>query len=241
MLISVRELQQLWGVNPRSIVHVGAHNAEELAAYGQAGWGPVIWIEAQPQKASDLSKRIPAGHRVIEAAVWDTEGENLDLNVMTNTESTSLLNLGTHAKEHPTVELSHTIPVRTKTLKNLLVNTPAPELLALDIQGVELRALRGYVDEISQVKWIYCEVNRAELYQDCAMISDLDAYLEQYGFTRTATRWTIHNWGDALYENKTKVEPRSFLQSFRIKVVRTSWWAMTLLAHLKRIVRKLSR
>ena len=239
MLISVRELQQLWGVNPRSIVHVGAHNAEELAAYAQAGWGPVIWIEAQPQKALDLSKRIPADHRIIEAAVWDIEGKDLDLNIMTNTESTSLLNLGTHAKEHPTVELSHTIPVRTKTLKNLLANTPAPGLLALDIQGAELRALKGYGDEVSKVKWIYCEVNKAELYQGCAMISDLDEYLGQYGFTRTATRWTIHNWGDALFENKTKVEPRSFLQRFRIKVVITAWRAMTPFAHLERILRKL--
>ena len=241
MLISVRELQQFWGVNPRTIVHVGAHNAEELEAYAQAGWGPVIWIEAQPQKASDLLKRIPAGHRIIEAAVWDTEGENLDLNIMTNTESTSLLNLGTHSKEHPTVEFSHTIPVRTKTLKNLLANTQAPEMLALDIQGVELRALKGYGDEISKVKWIYCEVNRAELYQGCALISDLDDYLGRYGFIRTATRWTIHNWGDALFENKTEVEPRSFLQRVKLKVIVASWRAMTLLAHLKRILRKLLR
>jgi FkbM family methyltransferase len=241
VLISVRELQQFWGVNPRTIVHVGAHNAEELEAYAQAGWGPVIWIEAQPQKASDLLKRIPAGHRIIEAAVWDTEGENLDLNIMTNTESTSLLNLGTHSKEHPTVEFSHTIPVRTKTLKNLLANTQAPEMLALDIQGVELRALKGYGDEISKVKWIYCEVNRAELYQGCALISDLDDYLGRYGFIRTATRWTIHNWGDALFENKTEVEPRSFLQRVKLKVIVASWRAMTLLAHLKRILRKLLR
>ena len=239
MLISVRVLQQLWGVNPLSIVHVGAHNAEELAAYAQAGWGPVIWIEALPQKALDLSKRIPADHRIIEAAVWDIEGKDLDLNIMTNTESTSLLNLGTHAKEHPTVKLSHTIPVRTKTLKNLLANTPAPGLLALDIQGAELRALKGYGDEVSKVKWIYCEVNKAELYQGCAMISDLDEYLGRYGFTRTATRWTIHNWGDALFENKTMVEPRSFLQRFRIKGVMTAWRATTPLAHLERILRKL--
>lgn len=239
MLISVRELQVIWGVNPRTIVHVGAHNAEELDAYAQAGWGPVIWIEAQPQKVVDLLKRIPADHRIIEAAVWDIEGEKLDLKVMTNTESTSLLNLGTHTKEHPTVAFSHTIPVKTKTLKNLLADTPAPELLALDIQGVELRALKGYGDEISKIKWIYCEVNRAELYQDCALILDLDDYLGRYGFTRTATRWTIHNWGDALFENKTLVESRSFLQSVRIKLILFSWRAMTPLAHLKHLMRRL--
>jgi FkbM family methyltransferase len=241
VLISVRELQQFWGVNPRTIVHVGAHNAEELEAYAQAGWGPVIWIEVQPQKASDLAKRIPASHRIIQAAVWDIEGENLDLNIMTNTESTSLLSLGTHTKEYPTVALSHTIPVTTQTLKNLLANTPAPDLLALDIQGVELRALKGYGDEVSKVKWIYCEVNRAELYQGCALISDLDDYLGRYGFIRTATRWTIHNWGDALFENKAEVDGRSFLQRAVLLVIMTSWQMTNLLAHLKRNLRKLAR
>jgi FkbM family methyltransferase len=241
VLISVRELERFWGVNPRTIVHVGAHNAEELTAYSEAGWGPVIWIEAQPQKASDLSKRIPADHRIIQAAVWDTEGEKLDLNIMTNTESTSLLSLGTHAKEHPTVELSHTIPITTQTLKNLLANTPAPEMLALDIQGVELRALKGYGDEVSKVKWIYCEVNRAELYQGCALISDLDDYLGKYGFIRTATRWTIHNWGDALFENKAEVDGRNFLQRAVRLVIMTSWQMTNLLAHLKRKLRKLAR
>lgn len=241
MLISVQDLQRFWGVNPRTIVHVGAHNAEELTDYAHAGWGPVIWIEAQPEKASDLSRRIPADHKIIQAAVWDIEGEELDLNIMTNTESTSLLSLGSHAKEHPTVELSHTIPVTTQTLKNLLSNNPAPDLLALDIQGVELRALKGYGDEVSKVKWIYCEVNRAELYQECALISDLDDYLGRYGFTRTATRWTIHNWGDALFENKAEVDGRSFLQRVEQMVIMTSWQMMNLLARLKRTLRKLAR
>jgi len=240
VLISVRDLQKFWGVNPQTIVHVGAHNAEELETYEKAGWGPVIWIEAQPQKASDLLTRIPPDHRIIEAAVWDVEGESLNLNIMTNTESTSLLNLGTHAKEHPTVEFSHTIPVKTKTLGVLLENTPAPELLALDIQGVELRAIKGYGEKISQVKWIYCEVNRAELYEGCALISDLDQYLENFGFKRTATRWTIHNWGDALFENTKEIEPRSILQIIRIKSVMISWKVTSILMFGKHYLRELA-
>lgn len=241
MLISVQELQKFWGVNPRTIVHVGAHNAEELDSYAKAGWGPVIWIEAQPQKALDLLRKIPSDHRIIEAAVWDIEGESLNLNIMTNTESTSLLSLGTHSTEHPTVELSHTIPIKTKTLKNLLENLPVPEFLALDIQGVELRAIKGYGEKISQVKWIYCEVNRAELYRDCALIDDLDEYLEAFGFKRTATRWTIHNWGDALYENIREVAPRRTQENFRVKVVVTYWKFLSMLMFLKHHLRKLSR
>ena len=156
MLIPVKVVKKYWGVNPQTIVHVGAHNAEELEDYELAAWGPVTWIEAQPQKAIALLERIPSNHKIIEAAVWDIADVELSLNIMTNTESTSLLNLGTHAAEHPSVQLSHTIPVKTKTLTQLLNGLPAPELISLDIQCVELRAIKGYGRKIAEVKWNYC-------------------------------------------------------------------------------------
>ena len=239
MLIPVQVLKKFWGVNPKTIVHVGAHNAEELEEYKLAGWGPVTWIEAQPQKASDLLLRIPSNHRLIEAAVWDIAGVDLHLNIMTNTESTSLLNLGTHAAEHPTVRLSHTIPIKTKTLTELLNGSPAPELIALDIQGVELRAMKGYGNKISEVKWIYCEVNKAELYEGCCLISEIDEYLSQFGFARAVTRWTTHNWGDALYENKNLVSSRSIIHRLSALALYTAWGIRSSLTRIKSLIRKL--
>ena len=238
VLISVKVLKKYWGVDPQSIVHVGAHNAEELETYNQAGWGPVIWIEAQPSKVRELSNRLPRSHRLIEAAVWDVDDIDLNLNVMTNTESTSLLSLGTHAKEHPTVTFSHTIPVKTKTLKNLLNNFEIPELLALDIQGVELRAIKGYGSEIASVKWVYCEVNKAELYEGCCLISEIDEYLSQYGFSRAVTRWTIHNWGDALYENRNLVPRSNLSQKISRSVVKISWAFDSTISKLKKLARR---
>ena len=239
MLIPVKVLKRFWGVNPQTIVHVGAHNAEELEDYKIAQWGPVTWIEAQPQKAQALSKRIPSNHKIIEAAVWDVADIELNLNVMSNTESTSLLSLGTHAQEHPSVELSHTIPVKTKTLLQLLNGLPTPELIALDIQGVELRAIKGYGRKISEVKWIYCEVNKAELYKDCCLISELDEYLSKYGFKRAVTRWTAHNWGDALYENRNLVNPRKFGQLYLALVLYIPWGFSSLIMQIKELAKKL--
>lgn len=239
MLISVQVLQKYWGVNPRTIVHVGAHNAEELENYANAGWGPVTWIEAQPLKVQALANKLPESHKLIEAAVWDLDGVELSLNVMTNTESTSLLNLGTHAKEHPTVTFSHTIPVKTKTLSTLLQGNAAPELLALDIQGVELRAIKGLGEQIAKVKWVYCEVNREELYEGCCLIEDIDQYLESYGFKRSVTRWTIHNWGDALYENTNLVSRASFSQKLQQTFIFTTWKIHSALSFAKTIIRRL--
>lgn len=237
MLIPVQVLKKYWGVSPQSIVHVGAHNAEELETYEEAGWGPVTWIEAQPQKIQELARRIPSHHRLIEAAIWDTEGMSLNLNVMTSTESTSLLNLGTHATEHPTVQFSHSIPVTTKTLESVLDGSPAPQLLALDIQGVELRAIKGYGEKIADVKWIYCEVNKAELYEDCCLVSEIDSYLSQFHFRRAATRWTSHSWGDALYENTSLIKKRDALNRFLTLVPMMIWRAKPLLSKTKQFLK----
>jgi len=239
VLISVQVLTKYWGVNPKSIVHVGAHNAEELEAYERAGWGPVTWIEAQPQKIQNLQQKVPNSHTVIQAAVWDIDGVELNLNVMTNTESTSLLKLGTHSVEHPKVTLSHTIPVTTKTLGTLLGEYEAPELLTLDIQGVELKAIQGFGSRISQVKWIYSEVNQAQLYEGCCQISDLDGYLIQFGFKRVATRWTAHKWGDALYENVDLVSPIRRAAKFHLFILYLFWDARLLVSKIMKLVRKL--
>lgn len=211
MLVSVNELKRFWGVTPNSLVHVGAHNAEELEAYTKAGWHSVTWIEAQPDKVSQLARIIPSHHKLIEAAVWDIDDVSMDLNIMTNTESTSLLNLGTHATEHPEVVLESTIKVNTKTLSTLIPENNVPELLTLDIQGVELRALKGYKKSLGEVNWIYSEVNCRELYEGCGLVWDLDEYLSQFGFKRVVTKWSDHGWGDALYVNK-KVKVTSVLR-----------------------------
>ena len=202
MLVSVNELKKFWGVNPDSLVHVGAHNAEELEAYTSAGWHSVTWIEAQPDKVRQLATIIPSHHKLIEAAVWDIDDISMELNIMTNTESTSLLNLGTHAKEHPEVVLESTIKVTTKTLSTLIPENNIPELLTLDIQGAELRALKGFKKALGEVNWIYSEVNRRELYEGCGLVRELDEYLSQFGFKRVVTKWSDHGWGDALYVNK---------------------------------------
>lgn len=239
MLISVQVLKKYWGVNPKSIVHVGAHNAEELETYRLAGWGPVTWIEAQPQKIHNLLQRVPSSHTVIEAAVWDADDVELKLNVMTNTESTSLLKLGTHAKEHPGVTLSHTLSVTTKTLESLLGESEAPELLALDIQGAELRAIKGLGSRIKQVKWVYCEVNKDELYEGCCQVTDLDEYLALYGFERVATRWTAHKWGDALYENLNLASSTVRPTKLRVLALHLLWEARLLISKIMKSFRRL--
>lgn len=200
MLIPANQLKSIWKVKPDTVLHVGAHEAEELDDYTKLKWGKVVWVEVQPDKVQQLQNKIlNTDHVVIEAAVWDESGVDLEMKVMTNSASSSLFDLGTHKTEHPDIKLLRTFKVITKTLSEVIPADFNPKLIALDIQGAELRALKGFSNRLDGVKWIYTEVNRKELYEGCCLVEDLDKYLKTFGFKREATRWTVNGWGDALY------------------------------------------
>lgn len=217
------DLVKFWGVKPKKILHIGAHNAEELNEYTKHNWNQVTWVEAQPDRIEYLQKKLPAHHKLIQAAVWNESGISLELNVMTNTESTSLLNLGTHASEHPNVTLNYKIPIKTQVLSDLIPLNETPDLIVLDIQGAELKALEGFGTRIRDVRWIYCEVNKDYLYEGCCLVSDLDIYLDRFGFKRVVTRWTYHGWGDALFVQDNLIPSESLVRKTKMQISAWVW------------------
>ena len=64
---------------------------------------------------------------------------------------------------------------------------------------IDLNILFLRLQDIKYAKVIYLEVNEKELYNHCALITDIDEYLLKYNFKRILTKMTKHGWGDALY------------------------------------------
>ena len=69
----------------------------------------------------------------------------------------------------------------------------------IDIQGAELLALKGAEESLKFATALFVEVNEKELYENCALIGDIDKFLLERGFTRAHTNITQYGWGDALY------------------------------------------
>jgi FkbM family methyltransferase len=234
MFIPVIELFHNFNVKPRSILHIGAHQAEESKPYDEFFNVPVIWIEAQPVLCSELRKQLnPLNNTIIEACVLDVDDKIVTFNVSTNSQSSSVLDFGTHLFDYPEVLVTEKLSMKTQKLETILTGYETPDFINLDIQGVELKALKSLGNLISKVSVVYTEVNKRQVYKECDLIEDIDQFLASYGFRRVSTRWVIGaGWGDALYLSK-KVKRRSFMQFLRSQVQTCKFYLPQIKSKLK--------
>jgi FkbM family methyltransferase len=232
-------MSNLLNIHPDGVLHVGAHTAEEWADYQKFDWSPIIWVEAQPELAQELQSRLPQESNIVyTGVVWSESGIPMELKITNSKGSTSLLDFNTHLVEHPDIVVESKLSVITTTLDELIPPTTKFQLIVIDIQGAELEALNGFKDRLGDVRWIYCEVNKKELYKNCPKVDAIDLFLERFGFERNLTRWTIHGWGDALYINKKyKGERQTIGQVSGLLKMRVVWFLNNLRHRLSLIVR----
>lgn len=202
MLIPFETLQKRYKVYPKGILHVGANVGEEAEAYNKAGIKNVIWIEANPAMFTQLQetlKKYPT-HKSFNYCVSDEEGKEVTFHIANNNgQSSSMLDLGTHKRQHPEVHYIEDIKVITRRLDHTGIDFTGYDYLSADTQGSELMVLKGMGDLLRQFKWLYLEINKAQVYVNCPHVNDLDRFLNGFGFKRVFTAPWIGDWTDALY------------------------------------------
>jgi FkbM family methyltransferase len=207
VIIPMSRLVAEFGVKPKNILHVGAHLAEEAAAYQEAGVDRVLWVEANPDLMGTLVDNVGhyPGQRAIQAAVSDKDGATATLHLCTFTMASSLLAPKEHLITYPGMPYPRSLEVETVTIDTLLrehgYGLGGFDMLNIDIEGAELLAFKGAEETLPYLKWIYLEVNTREMYEGCAMSDDVDAYLGERGFARVvdADEGWDHGFKDALY------------------------------------------
>lgn len=204
MLISFNEIFNKYKLKIKGILHVGAHECEEIISYllHNISIEDQLWIEAIPEKV-DWCKQHFNNLKIVNAIISDKDNENVSFKVTNNYQSSSILNLKTHLVEHPQVHVSHIFEGKTKTIKTIYdenkISYDKYNFINLDIQGVEYNALIGMGEILNNFDYIYTEVNEKELYENCVLLPDLDRFLAEKGFKRVEMNMTSHGWGDAFY------------------------------------------
>lgn len=202
MLIPLETLIGRYELAVDGVLHVGGHHAEEAKAYNKVGFAPVYWIEAEEDSYRVLQRNIRRyGNQFAVNAVVADEEKPVTFNHANNGQSSSLLEFGTHSKEHPDVVFTGVTAYNATTIARLheCGDIAQCNFMNLDIQGAELLALKGAGHYLDEVKYIYSEVNQKELYKGCVQLPELDGWLGERGFTRKEIEMTPHGWGDAFY------------------------------------------
>lgn len=208
MLINLNDWIKFCEIPIKGIIHIGAHKCEEQPIYDKIGIdkSKVIWIDAIIE-CVDMCKNM--GFNIYNLVVSDIDNEPCTFRITNNGESSSMLELDTHLTCYPYIYVTEERQLSTTRMDTFIngnnVDIKKYNYLNLDIQGAELKALKGFGDYLKYVDYIYSEVNVNTLYKDCALLHEMDSYLKQFGFERRLTEITGYEWGDAFYVKKTNI------------------------------------
>lgn len=206
----MNELFIKYKIKVKGILHVGAHKCEELKSYLKLGvkMENIYWIEAQPELVYSNKINNPS-IKIYQAVIDEEDDKELVFNITKNDEtgdsqSSSILEFGSHETSHPQVKMVDKKIMKTSRLETVIerkyIDMEEVNFINLDIQGVELRALKSMEKYLQNIDYIYTEVNTEEVYKNCDQMDDLTEYLKKFDFKLVDSRiYKQYGWGDAFY------------------------------------------
>lgn len=225
MFIKLHDLISKYNLKISGVIHVGAHHGQEYDDYKAAGIRQIVFVEPCKAAFEVLHQRFahekyPLSGETNVVLINAAFGSRFSTNYM-NTEtantgqSNSLLEPAKHLEQFPDIkftgkELACIIPMDSimPQMPQMPQMSLAPcDFLNIDTQGFELEVLKGGIFTIQRrIKYIYLEVNQAEVYKGCPHIDDIDGFLSPLNFERVETFWCdggkTGDWGDAFYIRK---------------------------------------
>jgi len=204
MLLSFTGLRKKYKMDVKGIIHIGGHYGEEIDEYIRNGIQEIVIFEPlsdsfdilceniQELNANIIAHQVALGSEETTATMYVSDNEK---------QSSSLLKPKVHITHHPHVKFPETEEVEVKVLDDF--DYTKYNFINMDVQGYELEVLKGATETLKHVDYVYCEVNRDEVYEGNAYVEELDEFLSAYNMERVETSWEGQIWGDALYLKKS--------------------------------------
>src|SRR6185369_14922725 len=136
MLIDFRQLFPRYNIKPEGVLHVGANIGEEAPVYDELGIKNVVWVEANPDIFEKLKSNVAKyGHQCFNFAAAEKDGGVMLHESNNGSQSSSILELGTHKIAHPEVYYVRDIPVKMCRLDTAFgCGTEILDFLNMDVQ-----------------------------------------------------------------------------------------------------------
>jgi len=117
--------------------------------------------------------------------------------------SSSLLIPGKHLEIVPWIKFNESINVQTITLHDFIKEKKIPlvDFIHMDVQGAELKVLKGAGDLLKKIKAIWLEVSDVEFYKGQPTRNAIEVFMKDHGFYLVKSS-IDGEYGDQLYLNK---------------------------------------
>jgi FkbM family methyltransferase len=206
MFIELENLIKAHDLQIRGVIHAGAHQLEEKEIYTKNNINNVIWIEGNEDlipRCREILSELNSNDLLLNYLIYDEDDLEMEFKITNNTQSSSILEFDKHKQYYDYISFIDKKIKKTRTLKSIIkdysIDIKNYNMLNLDLQGVELRALKGLGDYIDYIDYVYTEVNNDSIYHNNDLISDIDDYLLSKGLIRVDTFMLSEQWGDAFY------------------------------------------
>ena len=210
MLLDFNSIANTFNIEPRGVFHVGAHYGQEIDLYESMGIKNVVMFEPSIINFEILQKNVGSKALLINKALGSkAESAKLRVEKSNSGMSNSLLDPALHLKQYPHITFQDFENVEVITLDSWCSDNPLKancNMMSIDVQGFELEVLMGAKLSLKNIEMIVGEVNRDELYKDCAQVTEIDTFLRYHGFRRVMTNWEGITWGDACYIKENKIK-----------------------------------
>lgn len=204
MLLNFEQLKLKHNMTIKGVIHIGAHIGQEYKTYEKHNIKNLMFFEPVPVTFKKLNENL-SGKAILVNKALGNNNSKIKMNIETANEgqSSSILKPNLHLKQYPHIQFNETVEVDMVRLDDYFMNENInPEdynMINIDVQGYELEVFKGSQNILNNISYIISEVNRDEVYENCAKVQDLDVFLKKYGFDRVETTWDGLTWGDALY------------------------------------------
>lgn len=174
------------------IFHFGGHLGMESAVYEWFG-KKVVWVEALPSLFIELEDNIRKHYqqKAICAVLGDEDKKIVDFYVSNRDASSSIFDFSTDVKKNKifkeiNLKMNDVIKLEMRTLDSLLNEH---KILAheynhwvVDLQGAELKFLKGATESLKHCQSINIEISKIEIYSGGVRFEELKKYLESKNF-----------------------------------------------------------